>query len=103
MSLYDVLHLFETQSMWKYFSCNGDVEWIHWGLMMGSLVMVHGGSYMPKVSKKVFLAAFYINYNTTKQRCKGAAVEHSTNADNYRAEILGGILIQLVLRAAYHQ
>jgi len=46
--------------MWKYFSCDGDGEWIHRGLMMGLLVMVHDGLYMPKVTKKVCLAAFYI-------------------------------------------
>ena len=52
------------------------------------------------MDKKVCSAAFYIYCKTTKQRCKGAAAEHSTNADNYRAEILGGILIQVVLIAA---
>ena len=37
---------------------------------------------------------------TTKKRCKGAAAEQSQSADNYREEILGRILVQLVLRAA---
>ena len=103
MSFWDVLHSFENQSMWKYFSYDGDGKWIHRELMMGSLVMVHDGSYMPKVTKKVCSAAFYIYCKTTKQRCRGAAAEHSTNANNYRAEILGGIMIQLVLIAASQQ
>ena len=36
----------------------------------------------------------------TKCQAKGVVAEWSENADNYQAEILGGILIQLVLRAA---
>ncbi len=38
--------------------------------------------------------------SATNQRAKGLAAEHSPAANNYRAKILGGLLVQLVLRSA---
>ena len=67
---------------------------------MGSLVIVHDGLYMKYVGKDVCSAAFVIYNKVTKQRCKGSVVEKSKDADNYRPEILGGVVGQLVLRAA---
>ena len=46
MAFGEVLHSFGNQLLWKYFHCDGDGEWIHRGLMMGSLVILHDGSYM---------------------------------------------------------
>ena len=97
---WSVLRSFSNQSLWKHFHCDGDGEWIHQGLLLGSLVAVHDGSYMPSVSTNVCSAAFYIYCRHTKNVAKGSVAEHSSSADNYRAEILGGILVQLVLRAA---
>ena len=57
---------------------------------------------MPHVAKNVSAAAFVIYCTSTKNRCKGAVAECVQGADNYRGEILGGILVQLVLRAATH-
>ena len=98
--LLDTLQSFENQTLWRYFHCDGDGEWIRRGLIMGSLVIVHDGSYMPHVAKDVCSAAFIIYCTVTRQRCKGAIAERVKSADNYRGEILGGILVQLVLRAA---
>ena len=67
---------------------------------MGSLVIVHDGSYMPKVAKDVCSAGFIIYCTATEQTAKGTVVEQSPDADNYRGEILGGSMVQLVLRAA---
>ena len=35
-----------------------------------------------------------------KQQCKGSMVQKAKDVDNYCAEILGGAMVQLVLRAA---
>ena len=67
---------------------------------MGSLVIVHDGSYMIYMAKNVCSAAFMIYAKATKQQCKMSVVEKPKDADNYRAEILGGVMVQLVLRAA---
>ena len=62
-------------------------------------MIVHDGSYMPLVSKTVCLAAFMIFDTHTDNWAKDVVVERSNNADNYRAKILGGLMVQLVLRA----
>ena len=62
--------------------------------------MVHDGSYMPEVTTEACSAAIYIYCQHTKKRAKGCIVEHTPDADNYRAELLGGLMTQLVLRAA---
>ena len=36
----------------------------------------------------------------SRQRAKGSVVERTCTANNYRGEILGGLMVQLVLRAA---
>ena len=57
---WDILHSFPNQSLWKYFPCDDDGNWIWRGLILGSLVFVHDGSYMPEVAKDVCSAAFMI-------------------------------------------
>ena len=97
---WEVLHSFENQSLWRYFHCDGDGKWIHNGLLLGTLVIVHDGSYMKEVAQDVCSAGFMIYCTHTRCRAKGTVVEKSDSADNYRAEVLGGIMIQLVLKAA---
>ena len=97
---WSVLHSFPNQSLWKNFVCDGDGEWIHRGLVDGTLVVSHDGSFMEHVSSKVSSGAFMIYCRRTGSRCKGSVVEYSEDAGNYRAEILAGIMAQLVLRAA---
>ena len=55
---------------------------------------------MPIVSKTVCLAAFMIFGTHIDNRAIGVVLERSDNADNYQAKILGGLMVQLVLRAA---
>ena len=97
---WEVLHSFSNQSLWRYFHCDGDGRWIHQGLLCGSLVIVHDGSYMVEVDKSVCSAGFMIYCKNTQHKAKGTVVEKSDQADNYRGEILGGLMIQLVLKAA---
>ena len=94
------LRSFPNQSLWKNFVCDGDGEWIRRGLRLGSLVVVHDGSYMKQVAKDVCSAAFLIYCTHSCQRAKGSVAERASTADNYRGEILGGLMVQLVLRAA---
>jgi len=88
------------QALWRHFQVDGDGEWIRRGLINGTIVMVHDGSYMAKVDPHVCSAGYVIKCTRTGFRAVGSVVEHSANADNYRAEALGSIVGQLVLRAA---
>ena len=49
LKFWDALWSFDNQSLWRYFRCDSDGERIHRGLMLGTLAIVHDGSYMPKV------------------------------------------------------
>ena len=55
---------------------------------------------MKEVNPHVCSAAYMIWCKATGLCAKGTVVEWSKSADNYRAEILGGVLTQLVLNAA---
>ena len=94
------LRSFENQTLWEYFVCDGDGGWIHEGLVNGTLAIVHDGSYMSEISTEICSAAIMVYCTATGLSAKGAIVERTQDADNYRGEILGAMLLQLVLRAA---
>jgi len=94
------LQSFDNQSLFKHFRCDGDGEWIEQAVLRGSLVVVHDGSYKKELDAKVCGAATVLYCTVTKKRCSACVVERSEAADNYRAEILGGIITQLILNAA---
>ena len=87
-----VIRGYDNQTLWDNFDCDGDGSWITNGLINGTLVAVHDGSYMKEVNPHVCSAAFMIRCNATGLRAKGLVAEWSESADNYRAEILGGIM-----------
>ena len=62
-----------------------------------TIVIVHGGSYIPYMMKDVCSSAFVIYCKVMKQRCKGSVVKKSKDADNYPAQILCGVVVELVL------
>lgn len=99
-SFKEVLRSFKNQSLWSCLDYDGNGEWIHRGLLMGSLCTVHDGSYMKELSERVCSAAVVIYCKVSKKRLKCAVAEETDQADNYRGEILGGVLDQLLLRAA---
>lgn len=101
-SILDVLGSWGNRSLWRSFQCDGDGSWIYRALKLGSLVVVHDGSYMPKISQEVCAAAFVIHCPLQGKYAHGTWVEKTTrkDVDNYRAEILGGIGAQLVVKAA---
>ncbi len=55
----------ENQSLWKHLRINGSAgDWIFSGLMQGSLVIGHDGSYMPHLTNNVYACAavFYCSH-----------------------------------------
>ena len=58
---------------------------------------------MVDLDPEVCSAGYIIHCNQTNQTAIGSVVEKSSSADNYRGEILGGVMVQLVLRAATPQ
>ena len=70
------------------------------GMIHRSLIIIHDGSYMKEISPSICAAATMIYCNATKKRCKCTWAEYSESAGSYRGEILGGIMTQLILKAA---
>jgi hypothetical protein len=64
------------------------------------LIIIHDGSYMKEISPSISAAATMIYCTIAKKRCKCTWAEKSESAGSYRGEILGGIMTQLLLRAA---
>ena len=67
---WDVLRSFENQSLWRHLSCDGDGEWIHRGMLMGSLCIVHDGSYMVDLDTEVCSAGVMIICTSSGQTLK---------------------------------
>ncbi len=70
--------------------------------MQGSLIVGHVGSYMPHLAKYICALAVLICCTHKDQYAEMTWAEKSTkpSANNYRAEILGGIGAQLIIKAA---
>jgi hypothetical protein len=90
----------DNPSMWRNLQCNGDGTWIYDGLRMGSLIVIHDGSYMKEVSTSISTAAVMILCIVTGLICKCIIAEHSASASSYCGEILGAIITQILLWAA---
>jgi hypothetical protein len=82
------------QSLRRTLKCDGDGAWIGQGLLSGTLLVAHDGSYMKEVAADVCSAAVMIYCTRTKQTCTCTMVEQSPSAGSYRDEILGAILAQ---------
>ena len=66
---------------------------------MGTLLLIHDGSYMQKLDPTICSAAYKLTCTTTGKSAVGSIVEQSDHADNYRAEGLGALAGLLVLYA----
>ena len=102
-SFLDTLKSWENnQSLWRTLDVEGDGEWIQHGLVMDSLVVGHGGSYMPKVAQDICSCAAIIYCKINQRYATCTCVEKTLQAvaENYRTKILGGILAQLLVKAA---
>ncbi len=89
--------------MWSSLQTNGEnEEWIFHGLMRGSLIIGHDGSYMPYLANNVCSCAVVLHCTHTGYYADLTWVKRSSkaNGNNYRAEILGGVGAQLLVKAA---
>ena len=99
-SFLDTLHSWPNQSLWKYFKCDGDGEWIRRAIILGTLTFVHDGSYMRQVAPKLCSAGFVLSCSRSGMQATGTLVEYNDSANNYRAEALGAAAGLLVIKAA---
>jgi hypothetical protein len=102
-TLLSSLASWDNQSLWKHLQIDGgDGGWIHNSLIRGSLIIGHDGSYMPHLANNICACADVDYCNHTNQYAEMACAEKSTksSANNYQAEILGGIGTQLMIKAA---
>jgi hypothetical protein len=99
-TFWEQIWMHNNPSLWQNLQCDGDGTWIWEGLCMGSLVIIHDGSYMKKVSQYVCSAAVMIYCTQRGSVCKCTITEKSEAARSYRGKILGAIITQFILRAA---
>jgi hypothetical protein len=88
------------KTLWKSLDYDGDGLWILEGMINRSLIIIHDGSYMNEISPLISSAASMIYCTKAKKRCKCTWTEKSESAGSYQGEILGGIMTQLILKAA---
>jgi hypothetical protein len=98
----ELIRALPNQSLWENFVVDRDGSWIYDDLLTNLLVMMNDGLYDEMAAKDVCSCAAMIKHSVTGQRASVSWVEKSDrfSADNYRDEILGGIALQLILRAA---
>jgi hypothetical protein len=90
---------FANQSLWVSLEYSRDGSWILNGMLVQSLIIIHDGLYMKKISPDTCSAATMIYCTTTKYQCKCTWAERSVSSGSYRGEILGRIMTQLILSA----
>jgi hypothetical protein len=94
------LRSYGNKTLWKSLDNDGDGSWILEGMINRSLIIIHDGSYMKEISPLISSAASMIYCTKAKKRCKCMWAEKSESAGSYQGEILGGIVTQLILKAA---
>ena len=102
MAKTSVIRQFPNQSLWENLDLDGDGNWILDSLRIGTLICVHDGSYMELIDRSTCSAAVVL-FCTDKRRLGTASCAERTDtetATNYRGELLGGLLISLILKAA---
>jgi hypothetical protein len=96
------LHSLPNQSLWCTFTTDGDGSWIYRSLLAGNLIMMSDGSYNENISLDVCSCVVVFRDRFSGEAARVTWVEKSDNytADNYCAELLGAIAIQLLLQVA---
>ena len=101
-SLYTRLCSFSHPTLWTYLEPREDVTWVEEAILNGTFLSVHDGSYMPNKALDVCSAALV--FTCTKTRKIGyVSISEKTDqytANNYRGEVLGGILNTCIIKAA---
>ena len=97
----EALEEYNTPSLWKHMLYSTDPdEWLYNSICNGTTVVVHDGSYMPKMTTEVCSAAVIICDKESGEWLSCVIAEKSSSADNYRGEILGGVMALLLIKAA---
>jgi len=73
-NFWNTLDSFPNQSLWNYFQCDNDNSWIPRGLMGGTMLMRHEGSYMVDIDLTIRSAAFIIQCTATGNEVIGSIV-----------------------------
>ena len=101
LSFLDRLCALPNQSLWDNFVADGDgtCTWIYEGLLSNSLVFMSDCSYNKKLAIDCCSCAAMIRCSLTGRCASVTWVEKSDRnlADNYRAELLGAIVLQLII------
>jgi hypothetical protein len=63
-------------SLWRNLQCDGDGTWVYDSLQMGSLIVIHNGSYMKEVSTFISSATVMILCIAACSICKRTIAEH---------------------------
>ena len=90
------------QTLWRTIVTDGDGLLIYESLLSNTLVMMSDGAYEPLLAEDVCSCAIIVMCLRTGNRVSLTWVEHvdRVSADNYRAKILGGIALQMLVRNA---
>ena len=94
------LRSYGNKSLWRSLDYDRDGSWILEGMINRSLIIIHDGSYMKDISPLISSAATMIYCTVAKIQCKCTWAEKSESEGSYKGEILGGIMTQLILKAA---
>ena len=97
----DTLMSYGHADLWENISVDGNGEWIGEGLVRGSLVFAHDGSFMASESTSLCSAGVVILCTSSKQWLKALLAERSVCASNYRGELLGALMTLLILKAVH--
>eukprot|EP00956_Cyclotella_meneghiniana_P011946 scaffold16843_cov51-Cyclotella_meneghiniana.AAC.2 len=102
-TLREVIGKYPNQSLWDHLDLGDDGgNWILDAIRMGTLVGVHDGSYKDKLCARTCSAGVVL-FCTQQRRLATAACAERTDsrtASSYRGELLGGLLMSLILKAA---
>jgi hypothetical protein len=99
-SFMEVLHSYGHIGLWEHLTIDGDWEWIREGMIRGSLVCAHDGSYMALEAVDLSSAGVIVFCASTKQWFKASLAERSTFTSNYCGKLLGALMSLLILQAA---
>jgi hypothetical protein len=87
-------------SPWDNLSVNENGGWIRAGIEMGTLCIVHDGSYTAEKATNLCSTGVIIFCQQSQQWLKVSIAECSDAASNYRREFLGIVISLFILRAA---
>ena len=95
----DVLREWGCTWMWKSLKILGGDEWLQQAIEEGTIRAVTDGSYIRELCPDICSAAFVLECSKGRGRIIGSFPEQSTNANAYRAELLGLLAIHLIILA----